>query len=132
MAKNLFIPPLGTEITLAEDWSFELYNEYRNSSLAALFGIKYPELKTYYGQSDQHVTVTIPKGETLKIDRIYIRKGQSGFDSVTFMWRGKALSGSTGSYTQWDTGRIITYKIPKKPVRFWAKLDDANKIMIEG
>jgi len=35
---QLFIPEIGTEIELAEDWQFTLYPEYRNSKLGVLLG----------------------------------------------------------------------------------------------
>lgn len=123
--KNLFIPPIGTEITLAEDWTFELWNESRNDTLVEVMGIQWPEAD-YYGKRKQHHTVTIPKGETLKIDRIYIRKGKDDFDSVTFMWKGKQRP----AYVEQFYSR--SYKMPARIVRFWAKLDDVNKILIDS
>ena len=123
--KNLFIPPLGSEITLAQDWTFELYRESRNYTLTSHLKLKWPEAD-YYEQRNQHQTVTIPSGEKLKIDRIYIRKGQGDFDSVTFFWKGKALPSFVETYRDGSIG-----KVPKQAVRFWAKLEDVNKIMIE-
>ncbi len=38
MAINLFVPPLGTRLVLAQPWAFKLYNERRNSTLMALLG----------------------------------------------------------------------------------------------
>ncbi len=51
---------------------------------------------------------TIPKNTVLEVDRIYIRKGASGFSSITFKW---IKDGKT--------------------VRFWAKLNDVNSIECE-
>lgn len=50
---------------------------------------------------------TFPKGSVLEIDRIYIRQGNEAYSSITFKIRGKTVR------------------------RFWAKLDDANKIECE-
>lgn len=52
------------------------------------------------------IDVYITEGCTLTVDRIYIRKGASEYDSVSFFVEGLA---------------------PKK-IRFWAKLDDCNNI----
>ena len=122
--KNLFIPPLGTEITLAEDWSFDLWNESRNDSLAEAIGIIWQATDYDSRRIEQH-NVTIPAGTTLKIDRIYIRKGQDDFDSVTFLWKGNKIPSKVVSY-----GHGNVYKVPSKTVRFWAKLDDVNKILV--
>lgn len=96
---NLFIPPLGTEVVLAEPWTFLLHSEYRNFDALEYFKL--------YARAESH-EVTVPEGTVLKIDRIYIRKGNKDFDSVTFFMKGT-----------------------KKRVRFWAKLADVNKIIIK-
>jgi hypothetical protein len=58
-------------------------------------------------------TITLPKGTQLTIDRIYIRKGATDFDSLSF----------------WMTGRPPTIAFKKKgKVRFWAKLTEVNSI----
>lgn len=125
MARNLFIPPLGTEITLAEDWTFDLYNEPRNETLIAAMGVSFPDV-IYYARAAQCHRVTLPAGSILKVDRFYIKKGQGAFDSVTFYLRGH----SRPSYI-WTSASGRQYKMPKKPVRFWVKLHDANKIVME-
>ncbi len=55
------------------------------------------------------ISITLPENTELSIDRIYIRKGNKDYSSVTF-WA----------------------KLPnqKKKVRFWAKLVDVNKMNI--
>lgn len=132
---KMYVPRLGDEIILTADWKFTLYNEYRNGSLFDFLGID----DTLHGQS---VVCTIPVGSILKIDRIYIRKGNAEFDSITFMWKGKHIPAHTeqversaSSYD--DKGNVEHYKwthtrkIPIKNVRFWAKLDDTNTIEFE-
>ena len=103
------IPHLGDQIVIEEDWSFHLHSEYRNGSFGRmLFGDDW----TWSYQAPGH-DITLPAGTSLTIDRIYIRKGASAFDSVTFNlinYPGKSKKGF---------GRV----------RFWAKLDDVNRIV---
>lgn len=105
--QNLFIPPLGTSFILAEDWTFPLHNEYRNYSLFEY--LYYYDYKLDEGGA-LILEVTLAKGVSLKLDRIYIRKGVGDYDSVTFV------------------ASIPGYK--NKP-RFWVKLKDANNIKYE-
>jgi hypothetical protein len=99
---NLFIPSIGTEIKLAESWKFKLYGEYRNSGMFTYLGLKYP-------YKAGPVEVEFPIGTVLKVDRIYIRKGNDSYNSVTFF--------------------LIDGK-KKGRKRFWAKLDDVNRIVM--
>ena len=69
---ELFIPEIGTILKLEQDWQFTLYQEYRNNLFEKL------DLKR-----DTQV-VEIPKGTLVKVDRIYIKKGNSQFSSITF------------------------------------------------
>lgn len=112
----LFIPPLGTELTLATDWTFALHDEYRNSSLKQAMDIQFKQV-AHWLQNDQFEMVTLPAGLIVKVDRIYIRSGQSGFDSVTFSVAAKHAKKQT-----WPNGRF------NGALRFWVKLDDANKL----
>lgn len=110
------IPPLGTSIILAEDWTFSLYHERRNELLAKGLGIaqrygyctKWPE-GSQYGKSTYKITA--PAGTELKVSRIYIRQGLENFDSVTFTCK----KGNS----------------PNKDFhgRFWEKLADVNRIV---
>lgn len=54
------------------------------------------------------IPALLKKGSTLKVDRIYIRKGASDFSSISF---------------------YVT--LGSKKYRFWAKLDDCNKIVFK-
>lgn len=105
--KNLYIPKIGDIITLAEPWTFKLYEEYRNLTLIKNIDPSY----TRNGYSSKQTwDVTFPAGFELQVDRIYIRNGRQNFDSITFR---------------------CPYN--GKKVRFWVKLKDANKIlMLEG
>lgn len=116
---NLFIPPLGTEIVLAEPWTFPLHFEYRNFAALEYFNmIKENETKWDTWGYEVSYPLTLPAGTTLKVDRIYIRKGAGDFDSVTFWMKGG--------------NKVVPFAKGKpKAIRFWAKLADVNRIIIE-
>jgi hypothetical protein len=69
------------------------------------------------------ITVTIPAGTVLKVDRIYIRKGLSEYSSITFFAK------DLGEVTR--TNRWSNRTVKKKSLRFWAKLEDCNNIEFE-
>lgn len=58
---------------------------------------------------DNYAYATIPAGCVIHIDRIYIRKGASGYSSITFRVEGMQ-------------------NMPKKSYRFWVKLLDTRSI----
>lgn len=117
---QLFIPEIGTELVLSEDWTFSLYFERRNASLGAVLGIVPPPPvgRGNYGgwwQPEVSTPITLPKGTSLKVDRIYIRKSAWGQDASAF---------SSLSFFALIPGH-------KKKGRFWAKLSDVNRIQFE-
>lgn len=163
MPNKLFIPRLGTILLLAEDWTFKLQFEHRNSSLMKALGPKEEdsdsdspkahhrrwygydpsdfegvsgvELGTDRAMSDDQLDrayasyratnardvswlrVTLPKGTTLVVDRIYIRRGGEAFDSVTFrIPKNKKLPPELGKFGG---------------TRFWVKLNEANNILCD-
>lgn len=152
MSRALFIPPLGFQLQLAEDWTFRIFDEHRNSDLLKASGLasKHPRVKhddfwqmsvadkekawdaspwrvegddyNRYFHHNSYTFVTLRAGTLLKVERIFIRQGMKGFDSVTFR------------ATEWVThpGDPLE-KTPKskKSLRFWVKLDDANKIVFK-
>ena len=123
---KLYIPEIGDSIKLTADWTFDLYNEDRNGSLMEF--IKDPrQVIGSWHEKYGSVQSTIPAGEILKVDRIYIRKGIKDYSSITFLWKGKSTEPRTERYA-WDGSE---YKIPRRPVRFWAKLADVNNIEFE-
>ena len=63
----------------------------------------------------------LPKGTVLKIDRIYIRKGKKDYSSLTFN-----IVDTTHSFLVDSKGKKV-----KGSMRFWATLDDVNKIVCE-
>lgn len=172
---KIFIPEIGTKLTLLQDWNFKLFPEHRNEgAFKRLFNDsdyrvlwkdfahktenKIAIWKSYDGRQHsttyqkitfeltedrmlipktpamaewKHEPVTdiilndldgrgdiayyvafwkntsLPKGTVLTIDRIYIRKGAGEYSSLSF-WA--LIPGD------------------KKRFRFWAKLDDVNRI----
>ena len=144
---RMFVPEIGTRITLDADWSFTLHDERRNETVfkmmtvgqegvisdmrlqaarrmseamreTALAGEEY---QTYLARraamisaadSSVSLTVTLPAGTVLTVDRIYIRRGVSEYSSLTF--------------------NLISTTHPALNVRgrkrFWAKLEDVNRI----
>ena len=66
-------------------------------------------------------TTTLPKDSELTVDRIYIRKGASEFSSITF--RLNSLGGT-------PCKEVLHFGKKVSSIRFWAKLEDVNKIRI--
>ena len=154
---KLYIPRLGDEIKLTSDWTFDLYCEDRNDTMIKKFNIDLGQVQggPWHHLHDKSAKCTIPEGSILKIDRIFIRKGAEEYDSITFFWKGESIPGWTetinyeraeevpvgtpGSTTygdNWGTPAkayrsvpAVRYdKHPRRPVRFWAKMDDVNTI----
>ena len=102
---KLYIPEIGDQFVLSSDWKFTLHNERRNETLMKKLNWEFKWYPERDG-SDKTRELVISKGTTLKVDRIYIRKGNSDYSSLTFF---------IGS-GDW------------KGCRFWAKLSDVNNI----
>lgn len=79
--------------------------------------------KRAYALLTDKITITLPAGTVLAVDRIYIRKEASDFSSITFYAKGLGESETknrrSGRATKW------------KAQRFWAKLADCNQIEFE-
>jgi len=122
---KLYIPEIGNQLRLTSDWTFGLYNEDRNATLMEKLG----DIRktTWGGNNYGTIPCTIPAGAVLKVDRIYIRKGISEYSSITFLWVGERTEPreELRDPRYWGEAKV---KIPRKPVRFWAKLDDVNNI----
>lgn len=108
---KLYVPDIGDRLKLTEDWSFELYYEYRNETMFASLGKEYNRSDWYSGRDKKPIDVKLPKGAILKVDRIYIRKGSGyeNYSSITFRFECDGY----------------------KKARFWAKLKDCNNIQFE-
>lgn len=113
---KMYIPALGDHLKLTADWTFRLYHEYRNETLFEMFGLKYEGRS--YGAPQAYTTVTLAAGTELGIDRIYIRRGNKEYDSITFNVLGAKM----------EKGRFGA----KSRVRFWAKLAAVNTIEFES
>lgn len=122
---KIFIPKLGTKLTLSKAWAFNLHDERRNEAFWLAVHGKPAREQYYYGYHNGYHTspvktatakdlghkpakpmkTTLPKGTVLTIERIYIRNGASDFDSITF----RITKGGT---------------VPAG--RFWVKTEDIN------
>lgn len=115
---RLFIPPLGTQLQLTDHWEFDLHLEERNGSLLEMLEGRKLTWQDYssWRWHEAHPPPGYPKrfrlsrGTVLVVDRIYIRRGAKDYDSVTFKLMSTPVPG-----------------FPKR-VRFWAKLDDVNRM----
>lgn len=107
---KLYIPDIKDKLVLSNDWTFDLYEEYRNHKLLKALEIKLNESPNYWDRIKEKHSVILLKDTELVVDRIYIRKGRemADFSSVSFI-----INSSNK-------------KINK--CRFWAKLEDVNKI----
>jgi hypothetical protein len=142
---RFFIPSIGDTFQIESPWTFKLFNEYRNEALisgmkfdsnehlelirnASMFHDQnynaiynkdeeiYREYLRLWALAENfHWRVTLPVGDILKIDRIYIRKGAEDFDSVSFF------------LTKTTETRMSKVKGKK---RFWAKLEDVNQLEV--
>jgi hypothetical protein len=132
---NLYIPAIGDELRLTADWTFDLYDEDRNSSLMEFLDDPRKGKSRWSRDLTIH-PATIKAGAVLKVDRIYIRKGMDDFDSITFYWKDARTEPRIEYVDDYNTFDKFTRKcaqqqpvrIPRKPVRFWVKLPCANKI----
>jgi hypothetical protein len=116
MSRQLYIPRLKDELVLAEDWTFTLFHESRNYQLIAKLDPdrildKY-DIYRASNYEDYPKPVTMWAATVLIVDRIYIRQNQANYDSVTF--------------------RVKSSPQRYEKARFWAKLDDVNRMVIEN
>lgn len=120
MSRQLYVPHVGATLELAEPWTFNLYDERRNDALIAQACSEDEQVaqdlqqrreearrvRRYYDGLRLVCPYTFPVGTVLRIDRLYVRRGdQAAYDSLSFVVVGA-----------------------QKRVRFWAKLADCNKI----
>lgn len=135
---QLFIPAIGTELILAQDWNFQLFEERRNMTL-----IDYMAMTGCLG-ARKPVTPSrsvvagydafLPAGSVLQVDRIYIRKKPIDFEGLAFLLKDakappKIVKGVTVRHDGRD--RIeepYEKKVPARRVRFWVTMEDTNKI----
>lgn len=123
---RLTVPWIGAEIALSAPWTFQLFRECRNATMwevcgGAIEGSKWG----WYGSNLQKMTVTLPVGTVLGVDRIYIRRGAVAYDSLTF-WLKKTVDPRFTIQKIGKKGQILKSKT--RSCRFWAKLADVNNI----
>lgn len=116
---KLFIPPLRTKLRLLKFWEFPLHWEYRNREFFDAINTDWHTL----APPVKPITVALESDTVLAVDRIYIRKGQDGFDSVTFT----VVDGPNKALVPKKRGG--THE--GRQLRFWVKLEDANNIDCE-
>ena len=153
---KFYIPLLGDEITLEEDWVFKLYSEGRNVALAEYFG--YYLYWYHTANSNEH---WIPKSYSIEgepvmqnieyedplyeeIHNNYFKERESWFNlsnsttSITItLKKGTILKidriyirkgcSDFSSVTFYVKNLDVSKK--KKAFRFWAKLDECNEII---
>jgi hypothetical protein len=179
MPAPLYIPEIGDEVMLWADWTFDLYDERRNSDVwKALDCASHPAAvefmqwqndtntqmraieqtmilkpNPYYGRNswapqtirdfrteedraaygelrdtlhrrELAVPVTMPMYTRLRVDRIYIRKGNSGFSSLTFYVTHSPLEALRPTEFKKKVGTGGRR-------RFWAKLSDVQKAVVQ-
>lgn len=127
-ARRLYVPAIGDRLELVEPWTFKLHNERRNTTLFAALGLKYTDSYDWIGHGrygDKPVDVTLPAGAVLRVDRIYIRQGLDEFSSLSFFVEGTSATVKK-LWTDDNSGKH------KRAVRFWAKLDDCNRIVFRS
>lgn len=135
---RLFIPEIGDNIQLVEDWEFPLYFESRNHVL--IQRIK-PGSRYSYSNTNNSILVKMEVGTILKVDRIYIRKGKSEWSSVTFYVKYAPNDVNRENQTfvssQWEMyrNRDIIISDNKEQARygarFWAKLEHINDMLVK-
>lgn len=124
---EIHIPKLGDKLTLRRPWKFKMLMEHRNAIFAADLGLIAPIKSVWDFEMDLRKTmkrgeergkwdVELPYGTELIVDRVYIRKGGSEFDSVSFFVHAPRPAGCSGK---------------GKKRRFFASLDDVNRIIGE-
>jgi len=109
---KLYIPDIGWEFKLKEDFEFKAERE-RRQKILELFSVEVGDWR----RTGETYNVVLRAGSILKVDRVYIRKGSEDFSSVTFFF--------TGELSHLGKG----YEV-KKARRFWMKLEDVNKLVV--
>lgn len=152
MSQKLFVPNLGTLLILAEDWTFKLYFEHRNSSMLEVFGGKkgayfynhFDNMGSNFVDGDVPPIVEYEQpmseeelGEAYKsfratnsrqnpFIRVTLKKGtQLKIDRIYIRRGGESFSSITFRTTKTSPDKKFASK------RFWVKLNDANEIIAD-
>lgn len=146
---KLYVPEIGDEIVLTKDWTFDLFSEDRNTTLATLHGYT---LKYDHSESDRKWDEWVKNGRNLPYpeynsldNHFWVKEDSKGVHSIPitlpvgtvlkvdriYVRKGSSdfssLSFTTKSFGSVDT---LTWnnKPAKRGVRFWARLSDCNNI----
>lgn len=107
---KLVLPRIGVDLLrTTEDWSIRLEHENRNKSMF----LHHEQPFQDYNRSMPALDTVIKAGALLTVDRYYLRKGGSKYDSITFM-----------------VHEIDGVKLKKK-LRFWVNADIAQTLQFE-
>lgn len=150
MTIRFYVPQLGDQIRLVKDWTFKLHVESRNEKLFKFLkgseetvetitytqnswnnGVATPHPYSYQSRTRHPRMVTLREGCLLKVDRIYIRQGQEGFDSITFYLMEIPESMKDEVNMSSKKAPFEKKAAPKTLARFWVKVNDANNIYFE-
>jgi hypothetical protein len=132
---HMMIPEIGTVLRLEEDWTFQLHSEYRNKKVIDLVGKEFKWDWTWEKEGRKAPgpwEVTIRKGALLTVDRLYVRKGADDYSSLTFILRqdGKPTLAFGGKEIECKGG--FKHFGVSGVARFWAKLEDVNRMVVSG
>lgn len=147
-SRRLYIPSVSDTVTLAKDWTFRLYHEYRNDSLRDKVGLTTKNMrpagwKNSRGEDVMRQCIDLIPADQFKPTKIvleYSPTARYGNDPMALIRLPKG--------TQLKVSRVyiragareynsITFTIaacPDKTIkgaRFWAKLVDVNDMVIE-
>jgi hypothetical protein len=124
---RLIVPDIGTVLRLAEDWTFDLYEEYRNKSMMNAVGLSYQS--RYHPDGMPNWQVTLKAGAMLSVDRVYLRKGAGDYSSLTFFVRSKPEATAVRDGKEYKLAGKFRMPGVSGAVRFWVKLADVNTMM---
>ncbi len=75
----MYIPEIGEQLTLEEDWNFVLFKEYRNNDFAKKFG--YGVVPYYYPLGSKYEYNFLPLENCKQIEEIYTREFSNKYKS---------------------------------------------------
>jgi len=116
---KIMIPDIGTQLIVSKNWTFDLHQESRNDSIITLFNLFGGRTHTPFDEATPAPKkVTILRGSTLIIDRIYVRQQSKGYSSLSFFLQPQGQ-------LQYGGQSVTT----SRRMRFWAKLTDVNQMV---
>ena len=65
---NLYIPDIGDQFRLTEDWEFPLFRERRNDGLVTRVNPAIGPIG--YGRCEESIGCCLPAGTVLQVDRV--------------------------------------------------------------